>query len=70
MSQRERTVIVSGGTGALGRAVVEAFLETGAYVIVPWIDKGERDEVEALWQDALEFYQGFLRVSDNQREYE
>ena len=53
MSQRERTVIVSGGTGALGRAVVEAFLETGARVIVPWIDKGERDEVEALWQDAL-----------------
>jgi NAD(P)-dependent dehydrogenase (short-subunit alcohol dehydrogenase family) len=53
MTQRERTVIVSGGTGALGRAVVEAFLETGARVIVPWIDKSERDEVEALWQDAL-----------------
>lgn len=44
-----RTVIVSGGTGALGRAVVRAFLDAGERVVVPWIAKGERDEVEQLW---------------------
>ena len=53
MAQRERTVIVSGGTGALGRAVVAAFLEAGDRVLVPWIDKGEREEVAKLWHDAL-----------------
>ncbi len=46
-------VIVSGGTGALGRAVVAAFLEAGDRVLVPWIDKGEREEVAKLWHDAL-----------------
>ena len=53
MAQRERTVIVSGGTGALGRAVVAAFLEVGDRVLVPWIDKGECEEVAELWHDLL-----------------
>ena len=53
MTEHARVVIVSGGTGALGRAVVGAFLETGDRLIVPWIDKGEREEVEKLWHDAL-----------------
>jgi NAD(P)-dependent dehydrogenase (short-subunit alcohol dehydrogenase family) len=38
-----RTVIVSGGTGALGRAVVAAFLEAGDHVVVPWIIAAEAD---------------------------
>jgi NAD(P)-dependent dehydrogenase (short-subunit alcohol dehydrogenase family) len=38
-----RTVVVTGGTGALGRAVVDAFLAEGDRVVVPWIVKGERD---------------------------
>jgi NAD(P)-dependent dehydrogenase (short-subunit alcohol dehydrogenase family) len=42
-----RTAIVTGGTGALGAAVVRAFLEAGDRVIVPWIVDDERLRVEA-----------------------
>jgi NAD(P)-dependent dehydrogenase (short-subunit alcohol dehydrogenase family) len=38
-----RTVIATGGTGALGRAVVAAFLEAGDRVVVPWVVAEERD---------------------------
>jgi NAD(P)-dependent dehydrogenase (short-subunit alcohol dehydrogenase family) len=48
-----RTVVVTGGTGALGRAVVAAFLAQGDRVVVPWIVKAERDEVSQLWRDAV-----------------
>ena len=37
-----RSVIVTGGTGALGRAVVEAFLVNGDQVTVPWIEAREQ----------------------------
>lgn len=36
-----RSVVVTGGTGALGRAVVGELLERGASVHVPWIDERE-----------------------------
>jgi NAD(P)-dependent dehydrogenase (short-subunit alcohol dehydrogenase family) len=49
----ERSVVVTGGTGALGRAVVEAFLAAGDRVLVPWIVREERDACAALWRDAL-----------------
>jgi NAD(P)-dependent dehydrogenase (short-subunit alcohol dehydrogenase family) len=45
--------VVTGGTGALGRAVVGAFLALGDRVVVPWIVKVERDEVSLLWRDAI-----------------
>jgi NAD(P)-dependent dehydrogenase (short-subunit alcohol dehydrogenase family) len=46
-------VVVTGGTGALGRAIVRLFLDQGNRVVVPWIVKAERealarDEHEAL----------------------
>jgi NAD(P)-dependent dehydrogenase (short-subunit alcohol dehydrogenase family) len=41
-----RGVIVTGGTGALGRVVVKRLLEQGARVAVPWRDAGE-------WQGLL-----------------
>lgn len=48
-----RSVAVTGGTGALGRAVVEAFLAAGDRVAVPWIVPAEVEQVRALWRDAL-----------------
>jgi len=37
----DRTVVVTGGTGALGRAVVARLLASGADVTVPWIERSE-----------------------------
>ena len=53
MPENERAVIVSGGTGALGRAVVAAFVAGGDRVLVPWIVKAEREEVSRLWAQEL-----------------
>ena len=41
----ERTVLVTGGTGALGIAVVEELLEAGWRVVVTWIHPEERERV-------------------------
>lgn len=49
-----RTVIVSGGTGALGSRVVAAFLASGDRVVVPWIVKAERDVAESEHAQSLE----------------
>ncbi|MEX2205165.1 MAG: SDR family NAD(P)-dependent oxidoreductase [Myxococcota bacterium] len=46
-TQNLRGVIVTGGSGALGRAVVAKFLEAGDRVLVPWILKAECDALEA-----------------------
>ena len=55
-----RTVIVTGGTGGLGSAVVDAFREQGDRVIVPWIVDaererfGEREGVELIQADLFD----------------
>lgn len=41
MSVEPRDVIVTGGTGGLGQAVVAAFLASGDRVVVPWITAHE-----------------------------
>lgn len=41
----ERTALVTGGTGALGAAVVDAFLEAGWRTVVTWIVPEERERV-------------------------
>ena len=38
---KNRVAVITGGTGALGRAVSERFLEEGAKVAVPWIVEPE-----------------------------
>lgn len=43
MDFRDRTVVVTGGTGALGRAVVGALLEAGARCHVPYVLQAEAD---------------------------
>ena len=43
MDYRDRHVVVTGGTGALGTAVVSALVEAGAICHVPYIDRAEAD---------------------------
>lgn len=57
-------VVVTGGTGALGRAVVAAFLAAGDRVVVPWIVKAERDEVASIWRDTVAFGRVSLLEAD------
>lgn len=52
------TAIVTGGTGGLGTAVVEAFLDEGRRVVVPWLDERERDRLEP--REGLELVQADL----------
>ena len=40
------TALITGGTGGLGSAVVEAFLADGWRVVVPWIARAEVDRLE------------------------
>ena len=54
---RDRTVLVTGGTGALGTAVVEVFLDAGWQVVCTWMLQhererlGERDGLELIEAD-------------------
>jgi NAD(P)-dependent dehydrogenase (short-subunit alcohol dehydrogenase family) len=47
VTESGRWVVISGGTGALGRALVARFLAAGDRVVVPWIVKRELDALEA-----------------------
>jgi NAD(P)-dependent dehydrogenase (short-subunit alcohol dehydrogenase family) len=47
MTRLEGTVVVTGGTGALGQAVVAELLGTGARVVSTWIHAAERDRISA-----------------------
>lgn len=42
----ERTALVTGGTGGLGTAVVDAFLADGWRVVVPWVAERELERVQ------------------------
>ena len=43
MDYHDRNVLVTGGTGALGTAVVAALIEAGATCHVPWLHEGEAE---------------------------
>lgn len=49
MDYRDRHVVVTGGTGALGTAVVGALIEVGAVCHVPYINSAEADRF--AWRD-------------------
>jgi NAD(P)-dependent dehydrogenase (short-subunit alcohol dehydrogenase family) len=53
MSPAPRHTLVTGGSGALGSAVVHAFLAAGDRVIVSWIVARERDGLEQAEGEAL-----------------
>ncbi len=53
MSQATRSVVATGGSGALGRSVVRRFLEAGDRVVVPWIVKAEREALAGEHASAL-----------------
>ncbi|HVH05457.1 MAG TPA: SDR family NAD(P)-dependent oxidoreductase [Myxococcota bacterium] len=48
-----RNVMVTGGTGALGRAVVGAFLADGDRVIAPWVVPQEAESARETWRNEL-----------------
>jgi NAD(P)-dependent dehydrogenase (short-subunit alcohol dehydrogenase family) len=54
----EHSVIVTGGTGGLGSAVVGRLLEDGWRVVVPWVVESELERVPA--RDGLELVQADL----------
>jgi NAD(P)-dependent dehydrogenase (short-subunit alcohol dehydrogenase family) len=60
MSDRERTALITGGTGGLGSAVVRTFLDRGWRVVVPWILQrelerlGEPEGLELVQADLVE----------------
>lgn len=60
----KRHALVTGGTGALGQAVVSAFLSAGYVVAVPWIVARERERLERGAADALRSGQLVLVEAD------
>jgi NAD(P)-dependent dehydrogenase (short-subunit alcohol dehydrogenase family) len=55
---RERTVLVAGGTGALGAAVVDAFLDDDWRAVSTWIMPKERERIQE--REGLELVQADL----------
>src|SRR5829696_3430212 len=49
--RRMRTALITGGTGGLGVAVVEAFIAAGWRVVVPWAVQPEREGLELVPAD-------------------
>jgi NAD(P)-dependent dehydrogenase (short-subunit alcohol dehydrogenase family) len=58
VSDTQRTVLVTGGTGGLGTAVTRVFIAAGWRVVVPWVDERELGRVDE--HDQLELVQADL----------
>jgi len=59
-----RVAIISGGTGALGRAVAEYFLESGARVAIPWVVEPEVPLLKQRLGDRFSEANVFLKRAD------
>jgi NAD(P)-dependent dehydrogenase (short-subunit alcohol dehydrogenase family) len=68
VTEKSRTTIVTGGTGALGSSVVHAFLGAGDRVVVPWIVDREREAIAKLEKAALDSGQLSLLHADVSQE--
>jgi NAD(P)-dependent dehydrogenase (short-subunit alcohol dehydrogenase family) len=51
VSIRDGSIIVTGGTGALGSAVVRELLQTDARVVVTWVVEAERERIADEFAD-------------------
>ena len=54
----ERTVLITGATGAVGGAVVDAMLEAGWHVVATWVVPEERERMQE--REGLELVQADL----------
>jgi NAD(P)-dependent dehydrogenase (short-subunit alcohol dehydrogenase family) len=59
----DRSALITGGTGGLGTAVVEAFLADGWRAVVPWIERKELERLPA--RAGLTLIEGDLFESDS-----
>lgn len=61
-----RNVVVTGGTGALGVAVVTALIEAGAICHIPYRHASEADRFSAQDQSRIKLYAG-IELSDGEK---
>jgi NAD(P)-dependent dehydrogenase (short-subunit alcohol dehydrogenase family) len=59
-----RVAIISGGTGALGRAVAEYFVQSGARVAIPWVVEPEVPMLKKRLGDRFSEAKVFLKRAD------
>ena len=61
---KNRVAIISGGTGALGRAVADYFVESGARVAIPWVVEPEVPLLKKRLGDRFSDANVFLKRAD------
>jgi len=59
-----RVAIISGGTGALGRAVADYFVESGARIAIPWVVEPEVPLLKKRLGDRFSDANVFLKRAD------
>lgn len=65
MTDRTKSALITGGTGGLGTAVLDAFLAAGWRVAVPWIDEAELERVRERERAGLELVRADLFEPDD-----